>query len=143
MIRTTLLSFALVMLAACAAPSPAAPLDDPPVSEPTPRERPRSIEDAREQSRLDIDERACEAMGGSVRQAGMMGLYHCIVPYADGGKTCRSSDDCLGRCRTSNELTDFEAAPGSQFGQCEMNDSPFGCYGWVEDGAATPMRCVD
>ena len=141
MIRTTVFCFAIALIAACAAP--ATPLDESPTNEPTPSERPRSIKEAREQSRLDIDERACEAMGGSVRQAGMMGLYHCIVPYADGGKACRSSDDCKGRCRTSNELTDFEAAPGTQVGQCEMNDSPFGCYGWVEDGTATPMRCVD
>ena len=33
----------------------------------------------------------CEAAGGEVRQAGMLGWQHCIQTYPDAGQACRGS----------------------------------------------------
>lgn len=127
------LPFIIAMVAACAAPPPPPPVDS----------GPTSIEDARRKSWDEIDHRACNAMGGEVRQDGMMGLYRCVTPFADAGKVCRDASDCMGQCRTSDDVTDYDAAPGSQVGKCQVNDSPFGCYGTIERGTATAMLCVD
>ena len=124
--------FALV-LAACAAQTSPSPEPDAPMS----------IEARRQQSLEEIDQRACKAMGGEVRQDGMMGLYYCITPYADAGKTCRDSSECEGQCRSSDDVTNYDGAPGTQVGKCQQNDSKFGCYGVVEDGTAQGMICVD
>lgn len=122
----------LLLISACAAPS-TQPVDDGPMT----------IEQRRQQSWEQIDHNACNAMGGEVRQDGMMGLYHCITPYADAGKICRDASDCQGQCRTSDDVTDYNAAPGTQVGKCQVNDSIFGCYGTIERGTAGGMLCVD
>lgn len=89
------------------------------------------------------DERAkCEAAGGVVQPAGMLGWDNCIQTMPDAGKSCTSASDCLDRCMLSleGEYADFgEAATG----QCSKNDSPFGCYQKVENGIAEPALCVD
>ena len=130
--RSLILPILVLMSVACAAPAPP-PVDNGPIS----------IEDARRKSWDDIDHRACNAMGGKVRQDGMMGLYRCVTPFADAGKICRDNSDCMGQCRTSDDVTDYNAAPGTQVGKCQVNDSPFGCYGTVERGTAGGMLCVD
>lgn len=133
MIRFLVLSVSLFAFAACSTPAQDVPVDD----------GPGSIEEARRDSWDKIDHNACKAMGGEVRQAGMMRLYSCIVPYADAGKVCQDTSDCLGRCKASDDVTNYNAAPGTQVGKCETNDSPFGCYAVVERGTAGGMLCVD
>ena len=82
----------------------------------------------------------CEAAGGTVERAGMRGWENCIQTFADGGKTCMDSSDCIGSCRTVGEFADG----GSRVtGQCTSNDNVFGCYQTVEDGVAGPALCVD
>lgn len=129
--------FAGLMLSGCAAPAP--------TNGPGPGNGGGnlSIEEQRQRSLEAIDQRACRAMGGDVRQEGMLGMYRCVVPFADAGNVCRDSSDCLGQCRTSDDVTNYNAAPGSQVGACQVNDSPFGCYGTVENGTAQAMLCVD
>jgi len=82
----------------------------------------------------------CNAAGGAVLQAGILGAENCIIPYADAGKTCSDSSDCLGDCR----LTASRAQPEETVtGTCQINDSPFGCYQTVENGRAGFTLCVD
>jgi hypothetical protein len=133
MIRLFILSASFAAIAACSTPVQDVPVDN----------GQKSIEEIRRDSWNKIDHKACTAMGGEVRQDGMMGLYSCITPYADAGKVCRDSSDCLGRCKTSDDVTNYDGAPGTQVGKCEINDSPFGCYGVVERGTAGGMLCVD
>jgi hypothetical protein len=103
----------------------------------------QSIEEMRAAALAKIDVEACRAGGGEVRQEGLMGLPRCVTPYADVGKACRDGDDCLGRCLADETATDFDAAPGEVTGVCEADDSPFGCYGEIEDGRYTGFFCVD
>lgn len=82
----------------------------------------------------------CQAAGGEVRRAGLLGYENCILPYADAGKTCSDSSDCIGDCR----LTSSGAAPEETVtGTCQINDSLFGCFQTVENGRAGHMLCVD
>ncbi len=88
----------------------------------------------------EAERQACEAAGGEVHRAGILGYDNCILPYADAGKTCSDSSDCLGDCRMT--------WPGAQpeetvTGTCQINDSPFGCFQTVENGRAGHTLCVD
>lgn len=87
------------------------------------------------------ERKSCEAAGGEIRRDGLAGHEICVQTYADAGKACRDSADCLGRCMITGEFADFDTSTDA--GQCEVNDSPFGCYQTVEDGKATPALCVD
>lgn len=87
------------------------------------------------------ERQTCEAVGGEIRRDGLAGHEICVQTYADAGQSCRDSSDCLGRCMITGEFADFDAPTDK--GQCEVNDSPFGCYQTVEDGKATPGLCVD
>ena len=103
----------------------------------------KSVEEMREESRAAIDEEACAAQGGEVRMEGLLGLYRCVVPYADAGASCSDASDCEGRCLADDSVTDYDAAPGEATGLCEADDSPFGCYAEIENGEVAPMICVD
>lgn len=142
--RFMLVSLALTVLAACSgaktgqeAPAEsgseiAADANENAGSEPT-------IEDMRAQSLAEIDQEACAASGGVVRQEGMLGLYRCVKPFADAGKACRSKSDCEGKClATDDAMPDQEVV-----GACQAEDSPFGCYAEVEDGKIQAAICVD
>jgi hypothetical protein len=84
----------------------------------------------------------CEAAGGEVRQAGMLGWQHCIQTYPDAGQACRGSEDCLGQCRLDGTAGAVEAGAPAD-GICQGSDEPFGCYTRVENGRATQTICVD
>lgn len=103
----------------------------------------KSIDEIRDESRAEIDEAACTAQGGVVRQEGLLGLWRCVVPYADAGASCNDASDCEGRCFGRDDVTDYEAEPGAAVGVCEADDSPFGCFAVIEGGDVTPMLCVD
>lgn len=100
-----------------------------------------SVDDMRAQSLKEVDREACEAKGGEVMQAGMLGLWRCVVPYADAGKACRDGDECEGRCLLIDEAP--PNAAGDIVGQCEANDSPFGCFTEIEGGKIAQSLCVD
>ncbi len=61
----------------------------------------------------------------------------------DAGEVCADASDCEGRCLGSDDVTDYEAAPGEAKGVCEADDSPFGCYAEISNGTPEPMICVD
>jgi hypothetical protein len=136
---------AAMTLVACQKPveTPAetatAPSDEeillPPVSGPT-------VDEFQSGSLSEEDRRACEAKGGAVVQAGRLGIYRCITPFADAGEICRDGDDCFGRCLMTGDA-DPAASPGTQSGQCERDDNPFGCFTEIEDGSISQAICVD
>ncbi len=103
----------------------------------------KSIDEMRDESRAKIDEDACTAQGGEVRQEGLLGLWRCVVPYSDAGEACSDASDCEGRCFGRDDVTDYEAEPGAAVGVCEADDSPFGCFAELEGGDVAPMLCVD
>ena len=101
------------------------------------------LEKMRAESLAKIDVEACEAEGGSVERAGMLGLFRCVIPYEDAEALCSDASDCAGRCLSSTDVTDFQAPPGEGVGRCEINDSPFGCYAVIDNGVVGPTLCVD
>lgn len=154
--RVLLASLVVLIAAACskpasgpeaAPPAPAEAADSANANEETDGAPPpaetggeMTIEEMRERSLAEVDQAACAAGGGEVRQEGMLGLYRCVTPYADAGKACKGKADCEGQCR-------FEGDPptdGSEVtGACQRDDSPFGCYSEVEGGKVTGGLCVD
>ena len=103
----------------------------------------QTLEETYQEALEKIDVEACGESGGEVRRAGMLGMPRCITPYADAGKSCTSGEQCDGRCMASDDITDFNAAPGQAEGVCEADDSPFGCYATIDDGTLSPFLCVD
>lgn len=103
----------------------------------------KSLEEMRSESCAAIDEAACAAQGGEVRQEGLLGMWRCVVPYSDAGASCSDASDCEGRCFARDDVTDYEAEPGAAVGVCEADDSPFGCFAEIETGNVAPMLCVD
>lgn len=149
--RISLLAIAFLACAACGKPAAvssaggAAPQDPAPTTLPeepggeTPIEAPMTVDEMQRRSREEIDEQACAADGGEIRQEGMLGMYRCVRPYADAGKACRSNADCEGRCLAPDGPATGEDAEG----RCQANDSPFGCYAEVEEGKVAAAICVD
>lgn len=103
----------------------------------------KTSDEMREEAWAQIDQEACAAKGGTVRQAGMLGMPRCIIPYADAGKICGDASDCEGKCLGSDDVTDYDGKPGTLTGRCEADDSPFGCYSEIVNGSAGPGLCVD
>ena len=82
----------------------------------------------------------CEKAGGTVRRAGLLGVYHCVQKYPDAGNPCNDSSECTGQCRTT---THEDIGKQQVIGACQQVDVPFGCYGIVENGVVGAMLCVD
>jgi hypothetical protein len=87
-----------------------------------------------------IDAEACASRGGIVR-TGSAGASACAMPYRDAGKACTDGGECEGDCWARSE----EKAPdGLVHGQCQADNTAFGCHGRVESGRLEgPMICVD
>lgn len=73
-------------------------------------------------------EASCEESGGSVVRT-ESGELQCIVNYKDGGKSCKTSNDCEGRCYV------HEDGKGPT---CEYDHFPGKCRGTLSD---VPMHC--
>jgi len=128
--RDFLLFSILLLLSACVSSENPAPKD-------------QTLGEAYQEALDKIDVEACTAGGGEVRRAGILGLPRCITPYADAGNSCKSGEQCAGRCMAADDITDFDAPPGDAKGICENNDSPFGCYATIDNGTISPFICVD
>lgn len=88
------------------------------------------------------ERQACDARGGRMQRAGMLGRWRCTVSYADAGKRCTDGDQCQGDCLLPDGRgpADPNAAVA---GQCQADDNPFGCKITVEDGRVGAGLCVD
>lgn len=80
-----------------------------------------------------------------MQAGGMMGMYSCVIPYADAGKACQDKSDCQGKCLTHDFGHDFNKSKPEEkvTGQCQKNSSHFGCYAEVRGGKIGPALCVD
>lgn len=86
----------------------------------------------------------CLAQGG---QWGWPGIPHqeepddfqgtCIRRTSDAGKVCTSSNDCQGLCLATSE------SAVTRSGICAGNTFGSGCRATVEEGAPSPVICVD
>lgn len=147
MMRVLLFSTVLVSFAACSSPAepdqetatpvetetsaPAEPARDAPDYAPIPIEGEQATEEERAR---------CEAAGGIIQRAGLLGHEHCIQTLPDAGNACRDTDECHGRCIIVGDSVE----PGAETkGQCSATDNPFGCFQEVADGKAHPPLCVD
>ncbi|WP_284125169.1 hypothetical protein [Parerythrobacter aestuarii] len=77
----------------------------------------------------------CEAKKGTYARRGMLGSYTCAVPYPDAGKACTKPSDCEGQCRVES--------PQDEFGKCQANSNPFGCYSYINEEDQVVAICVD
>jgi hypothetical protein len=78
----------------------------------------------------------CRLQGGNVIVAGMFANEICVMPYADGGKVCRKSGDCLaGWCEVEG--------PESKAGTCPRDDNPFGCRSYFTEDGEIGSECQD
>lgn len=118
------------MLSACSL------FEKPQSSEPEMEPRPFAVEG---EIATAAERAQCDSLGGEIQRAGLLGWEHCILPYADAGKTCSDSAECEGRCLV-NEMTDTGTALS---GTCQADSNPFGCYTEMEDGEAGMAICVD
>ena len=49
-----------------------------------------------------IERRSCEKTGGQWVRGGILGFFHCVHTFKDGGNPCYSSEDCEGDCVVFN-----------------------------------------
>lgn len=89
-----------------------------------------------------LDVAACEAQGGEVRPAGLLGAERCIRPYSDAGRSCADSSECEGRC-LATDWTGDETTDNASRGVCEADDNPFGCFAEINGGIVGLAICVD
>lgn len=81
----------------------------------------------------------CLAQHGQIAIAGLSGEEMCALPYADAGRRCTDSAQCLGDCRYQGPLR-----PGARAaGQCQAYQYPYGCRTTVERGRVTEGPCFD
>lgn len=132
MFRIAVVSLALVALAGCQ-PGSGGDRPDPPQPGVLYAPVPVAGEVATPSERA-----ACEAVGGMIQPAGLLGWENCIQSFPDGGQTCSDAADCIGRCMNTGEFVD-----GPAVGQCEFNDNPFGCHQEIIGGIAQAALCVD
>lgn len=85
----------------------------------------------------------CEAVGGTVRRAGMAGWEHCIQDMPDAGEVCTDSSECVARCTTPQQEARSYQFGDPATGQCSQTDEVFGCFTEVIDGKAEATLCVD
>jgi len=127
----------LCFLVACATVPPPPPPPPPPPSAPS---EPVAI--TRDPSKTPTEKQVadCAKRGGSLERGGMLGAYHCVVKFSDGGKTCDDRSQCQGQCVSYR----FDHPYGQKgTGICQYNSSPFGCYATVTKGIVGGVKCVD
>jgi len=71
------------------------------------------------------------------------GYAYCVLPYADAGKLCQNSSDCIGHCIMPLDKKDLSAKPlPSGRGICQIDDSTDDCGRYhFEDGETIIFNC--
>ena len=81
-------------------------------------------------------------VGGFMAKRGLTPWPTCIIPFADGGKSCSDKADCKGQCLVKYEGNLAIGAPAS--GQCQAEEPAIGCYAQIRAGTvATGFVCTD
>ncbi len=66
--------------------------------------------------------------------------FYCNIKYADGGKACNDSSDCLSNQCISYLKVNNES---NRAGQCANFVTNLGCYGLIKKGKLTNFACFD
>jgi hypothetical protein len=83
----------------------------------------------------------CTARGGAYAQVGLMGIWTCVTPYADGGRVCTDKSQCAGACIFAGSEHPHPGAEAQ--GECQRTNVLTGCFTTIESGRATYPICVD
>lgn len=89
---------------------------------------------------------ARECVGGFMAKRGLTPWPTCVIPYADGGKSCSDKADCKGQCllKYEGDLNARPAIGSPASGQCQAEEPAIGCYAQVRNGTvATGFLCTD
>ncbi len=72
-------------------------------------------------------EKKCIEKGGEWFEE--KGYYaYCVLPYADAGKLCKNSKDCIGHCIMPLDNKMLDGTPLKEgYGICQINDSTDDC----------------
>ena len=99
------------------------------------------------------DQPSCERAGGAWRKVCLAQEFSCVVAYPDGGKACKDSNECEGRCIVDMTVDCKEAGDCEKVvipkagdlvvGACEFDDDPCGTFIEIIDGKAQPPYHVD
>jgi hypothetical protein len=72
----------------------------------------------------------CTKNGGEWTVGGMAEKPFCLYTYPDGGKSCNSSEQCIGACVIHEPPAQGQLTP--IVGVCKENNNPFECYAVIE-----------
>ena len=75
--------------------------------------------------------KVCAMNGGVLTRVGMARTPFCTYPYPDGGKTCHSSEECIGGCVIYEPPIRGQPTPSA--GVCRYDNNPFVCEAPIED----------
>lgn len=138
MIRTLLLAFVVLAVAACSGPQPAAE-GGPFVGYEGRPLKVGGVTDNAVQELLTANPDACAKAGGEIRPVCMLQKPMCVIAFKDAGKTCSDSSECSGRCQTEEQVQPQKATTG----KCTASNDPCGCFQIVEKGVAGYPLCAD
>ena len=81
-------------------------------------------------------------VGGFMAKRGLVPWPTCIIPFADGGKSCSDKGDCKGKCLVKYHGNLAIGSPAT--GQCQAEEPAIGCFAQVRDGTvSTKFLCTD
>jgi hypothetical protein len=84
---------------------------------------------------------SCVATNGEYTSSGLLDAEFCLYKFEDGGKACKSSDECIGSCVIYDDMAVSSTIPTT--GVCESDSYPYGCKGYVENGKSFGIVCTD
>lgn len=87
-----------------------------------------------------VDATQCKAQGGEVRGVGIFATPACVVPFSDGGRECKDSEECQGMCKAAPNVN--IGAKGSGTCQADTHDI-YGCYNEIKAGVVVAGMCFD
>lgn len=91
------------------------------------------------------DKESCEKANGIWGTIGLAPFESCNLKTTDGGKQCKSSDDCDGSCLGKlDSLHDAEKLIGKEAdGECSYVMTIVGCRAFIEKGKVDRVLCID
>ncbi|MBN1494628.1 hypothetical protein JW911_02740 [Candidatus Peregrinibacteria bacterium] len=91
------------------------------------------------------DKESCEAANGIWGYIGLSPVEQCNLKTSDGGKECKSSDECEGTCLGEiQSLHNSEKLMGKKMkGKCSYVYTIVGCHAFIENGKVDQVICID
>lgn len=85
----------------------------------------------------------CERQHGEWFDSRQPNQSYCVLPYADAGRLCKTSSDCIGHCTTplDGRTLEGKVLPDG-YGICQLNDSTDDCgRPHFENGETIFFKC--